>query len=65
MPKYRNCDICGELYEDKYNSCKPELCTPCWYIPDHIPTSQFDRVYKGRYEKHNKIKNERGGVNIV
>ncbi len=50
MQKYRNCDICGVSYLDEHLS-KPELCTSCWYIPDHIPDEQVERVYKQRYEK--------------
>jgi hypothetical protein len=53
ISKYRDCDICGERYKDEYSpAVKPELCTTCWYIPEHIPESQHDRIYKVRYEKH-------------
>jgi hypothetical protein len=48
-PKYRNCDICGKTYKDDHVYL-PELCTSCWYIPNHIPKAQYGRWYDKLYE---------------
>ena len=47
MRKYRNCDFCGERYIDEHSNM-PELCTPCWLIPDHIPDDQVGNFYRLR-----------------
>lgn len=53
MPSYRNCDCCGKTYKNEYGD-RPELCTPCWYVPTHIPTSQKERWYGMLYKKMGK-----------
>jgi hypothetical protein len=55
MPGYSNCDMCGDSYKDEHTH-KPELCTPCWYIPDHIPESQHEQFYKLRYNEKSEYK---------
>jgi hypothetical protein len=53
MPKYRKCDICGDSYKDEHITLE-YFCTPCWFVPNHIPDGQVENVYKLRYEKAGK-----------
>ena len=60
MQEFRNCEVCGIRFEYKPYIMKPELCTPCWDIPDYIPEEQremYYRLLKERYEKskHKKM----------
>lgn len=48
--RYRNCDLCGATYKDEHTYMS-QLCTPCWYIPDHVPDSQIEKFYRIRYAK--------------